>query len=42
MYLFFEERIRGGISMISNRYSRANNPYVPGYDLSKDKTVSFT
>ena len=32
LYLFIEEGLRGGISMISKRYSKANNPYVGGYD----------
>ena len=29
--------MRGGISMVSNRYAKANNPLVPGYDPSKPK-----
>ena len=31
VYLFIEG-IRGGISMINNRFSKANNPYVPNKD----------
>ena len=32
MHLFFEEGMRCGISMISNRYLKANNPYLPDFD----------
>ncbi|XP_033729598.1 uncharacterized protein LOC117318757 [Pecten maximus] len=36
MYLFFENRVRCGVSMISNKYAQANNPYIPEtYDLSQ-------
>ena len=35
MYQMVEKGIRGGISVISQKYAKANNPYVPGYDASK-------
>ena len=35
MHLFIEKGLRGGISMISNRFSRANNPHLPDYDATK-------
>jgi hypothetical protein len=31
VYLFIEEGLRGGISMITHRFAKANNPYVGGY-----------
>ena len=36
-YLYIESALRGGISMISNRYSKANNPYVAGYDKDQER-----
>ena len=35
MHLFVERGIRGGISMVSKRYAKANNPLVPDYDENK-------
>jgi len=35
MYNFFELACRGGISMITQKYARANNKYVKGYDPTK-------
>lgn len=37
MYLFFEE-LRGGVSMISKKYAKANNPLVDMHDPSLPKT----
>ena len=32
MHLFIERGMRGGISMVSKRYAKANKPLVEGYD----------
>ena len=38
LFMFFEKMKRGGISVISQRYAKANNPYLPYYDSEKDKS----
>lgn len=35
MHLFIERGLREGISMMSQRYDKANNTYVNEYDLCK-------
>ena len=36
-YMFFERRMRGGVSYINKRYSKANNEYCQDYDKEKPK-----
>ena len=37
-HLFIEKGMRGGISMVSKRHARANNPAVEGYDPEKSNS----
>ena len=36
MYILFEKVTRGGVSYISNRYSKANNKYLKSYDQKQE------
>ena len=38
MYTFIERSIRGGISQISKRYAKANNPECKDFDPTKPIT----
>ena len=35
MYLFFEKCMRGGVSYISNKYSKANNKHLTLFDTKR-------
>lgn len=38
MYKFFESGVCGGLSVITKRYAKANNPVLPDYNLRYDTT----
>ena len=38
MFMFCEKWKKGGVSVISHRYAKANNPYLPDYDDKQDKS----
>ena len=43
MFIFFEKGARGGISYISNRYSKASNKYLKSYHPKQEsKHIIYT
>ena len=42
IHLFIEKEVRGGISYISKRHSKANNKYMQSYDAKKpNKFITY-
>ena len=41
MFIFFEKGIKGGISYISKRYSKANNKYLKSYGPKQESFLVF-
>ena len=42
MYLFFEKGTRGGVSYVSNKYSKASNKFLKSYDpKQKSKHIMY-
>ena len=39
VHLFIEKRMRGGISFIGKRHSKANNIYIENYDSSECSSI---
>ena len=37
IHIFIERCMRGGISYVNKRFSKANNEYCPDYDKTKPK-----
>ena len=42
MHLFIEKGMRGGISYIAKRYSKANNQYMENYDSNRENNLLCT
>jgi hypothetical protein len=41
IFLFFDSAMRGGLSVVSNRYARANNPYLEPKDYDSSQPHSY-
>ena len=42
IYIFTEKSMGGGVSYISNRYSKANNKYLKFMTQNKNQNMSYT